>query len=106
MHKIFSLIIYRIFTPILPSVILTEGVAGSLDGDPLGLNESKPAANHSVSSAGHETNNILEESISDLIFERDSHPYNLTYANWTEKWWQWAYSIPLDKNPSYGDSSI
>jgi len=41
MHKIFSLIIYGIFTPILLSVISTEGVAGSSDGD-LGLNESKP----------------------------------------------------------------
>jgi len=41
MHKIFSLIIYGIFTPILLSVIST-GVAGSSDGDLLGINESKP----------------------------------------------------------------
>ena len=42
MHKILSLIIYGIFTPILLYVISTEGVAGSSDGDLLGINESKP----------------------------------------------------------------
>jgi hypothetical protein len=25
--------------------------------------------------------------------------YNLTYGEWTAKWWQWAYSIPEDRNP-------
>lgn len=33
------------------------------------------------------------------IFPPDSLPYNLTYGQWSAKWWQWAVSIPLDKSP-------
>lgn len=33
------------------------------------------------------------------IFPPDSHPYNLTYGEWSAKWWQWGISIPLDKSP-------
>jgi hypothetical protein len=33
-----------------------------------------------------------------------SKPYGLTYADWTTKWWQWAYSVPRNVNPSYDDS--
>lgn len=28
-----------------------------------------------------------------------SRPFGLTYAQWSEKWWQWALSIPADENP-------
>jgi hypothetical protein len=38
------------------------------------------------------------------VFSTDSKPYGLTYGEWTAKWWQWAYSIPKDVNPSYDDS--
>jgi hypothetical protein len=31
-------------------------------------------------------------------------PFNVSYADWTAKWWQWAYSIPWDRNPSYDDT--
>jgi hypothetical protein len=34
-----------------------------------------------------------------VIFTTDSKPYNLSYTEWTIKWWQWAMSIPQDKNP-------
>lgn len=33
------------------------------------------------------------------IFAPESRPYNLTYSEWTAKWWQWAVSIPSDKSP-------
>ena len=41
--------------------------------------------------------------ISTLVFEPDSRPFNLTYADWTAKWWQWAYSIPKNIHPAYDD---
>ncbi len=33
------------------------------------------------------------------IFPIDSRPYNVSYAEWTAIWWQWAMSIPIYKNP-------
>lgn len=33
------------------------------------------------------------------IFPPGSRPYNLSYGEWTARWWQWAMSIPIDKNP-------
>jgi hypothetical protein len=39
-----------------------------------------------------------------MIFHPHSKPYNLTYGEWTAKWWQWAYSIPRDVNPAYDDT--
>ena len=32
------------------------------------------------------------------VFATDS------YSEWTGKWWQWAYSVPKNVNPSYDDS--
>jgi hypothetical protein len=42
--------------------------------------------------------------ISTLVFELGSSPFNLTYADWTEKWWQWAYLIPKNIHPAYDDT--
>jgi hypothetical protein len=42
--------------------------------------------------------------ISTLVFEPGSSPFNLTYSDWTEKWWQWAYSIPKNIHPAYDDT--
>jgi hypothetical protein len=33
------------------------------------------------------------------IFSPDSTPYGISYAQWTARWWQWLYSLPLDCNP-------
>jgi len=38
------------------------------------------------------------------VFASDSKPYGLTYGEWTAKWWQWAYSVPKNVNPSYDNS--
>ncbi|HEY6757668.1 MAG TPA: hypothetical protein VI037_09825 [Nitrososphaera sp.] len=32
-------------------------------------------------------------------FPVDTRQYNLTYGEWTARWWQWAYSTPEDTNP-------
>ena len=42
--------------------------------------------------------------VSNLVYDVNSKPYDVSYADWTEKWWQWTYSIPWDKNPSYDDT--
>ncbi len=42
--------------------------------------------------------------VSNLVYDVNSKPFNVSYADWTEKWWQWTYSIPWDKNPSYDDT--
>lgn len=33
-------------------------------------------------------------------FPVDTIQYNLTYGEWTARWWQWLYSIPEDRNPA------
>jgi hypothetical protein len=38
------------------------------------------------------------------VFPPDSKPYNLTYSEWTAKWWQWAYSMPEAANPVVDDT--
>ena len=48
--------------------------------------------------------NTTKFDISALVFEADSSPFNLTYADWTAKWWQWAYSIPQSIHPAYDDT--
>ena len=35
------------------------------------------------------------------IVSRDSRPGGLTYGEWSAKWWQWAYSMPIDENPLF-----
>ena len=42
--------------------------------------------------------------ISTLVFDPESSYFNLTYAEWTAKWWQWAYSIPKNLHPAYDDT--
>jgi hypothetical protein len=33
------------------------------------------------------------------VFQIDSIPYGQSYVKWTEKWWQWVFSIPKEENP-------
>jgi hypothetical protein len=33
------------------------------------------------------------------IYPPDSEPFGRSYGEWSAKWWQWVYSIPLEKNP-------
>lgn len=49
-------------------------------------------------------NNNTNLDISNLVYGIDSTPFNVSYADWTEKWWQWTYSIPWKRNPSYDDT--
>jgi hypothetical protein len=31
--------------------------------------------------------------------------YGATYAEWSARWWQWNYSLPVDKNPSFDEGT-
>ena len=35
------------------------------------------------------------------VLPPQSHPHGHTYNEWNVKWWQWAFSIPTDKNPLF-----
>lgn len=60
-------------------------------------------------SRGENSNNttVLNNTnldVSNLVYDTNSNPFNVSYADWTEKWWQWSYAIPWSTNPSYDDS--
>ncbi|HEY6882695.1 MAG TPA: hypothetical protein VI278_01505, partial [Nitrososphaeraceae archaeon] len=46
--------------------------------------------------------NAADNNVS--IFPPGSKPYALSYGQWSTKWFQWAFSIPKDKNPITDDS--
>jgi hypothetical protein len=37
------------------------------------------------------------------IYSVDSSPYNMTYQNWVQKWWEWYVSVPKTHSPNYPD---
>jgi hypothetical protein len=47
------------------------------------------------------TNQVNNSSVTSAPtpFPVNTIQYNLTYSEWTARWWQWAYSIPEDRNP-------
>ena len=38
------------------------------------------------------------------IFPPDAIAYNMTYGEWSAKWWQWILSIPTENNPLNDDN--
>jgi hypothetical protein len=48
------------------------------------------------------TNPVNNSSMSSTPtpFPADTIQYNLTYGEWTARWWQWVVSIPEGRNPS------
>jgi hypothetical protein len=43
----------------------------------------------------------MEISTSESIqfFGKNDKPYGISYAVWTEKWWQWIMNVPKENNP-------
>lgn len=39
------------------------------------------------------------EGVKADLFPPNSSPYNITFAEWSEKWWKWSLAIPEDTNP-------
>jgi hypothetical protein len=53
------------------------------------------------------THNITENNTKDnqkFVFDSESKPYGISYAEWASKWWQWAYSVPKNINPAYDNT--
>jgi hypothetical protein len=42
---------------------------------------------------------MTARSINEQLFSRESDPYGVSYTEWTARWWQWAFSIPVENNP-------
>jgi hypothetical protein len=38
------------------------------------------------------------------IFPTNSSPYNISFSEWTGRWWKWAMSIPAGRNPLTDDT--
>ena len=47
------------------------------------------------------------------VYAKDPNPgvipphakaYGMTYGEWSAKWWQWAYSLPVDQNPFFDEN--
>jgi hypothetical protein len=36
-----------------------------------------------------------------ILFERDSRPFGVSMESWTERWWNWVYSVPFATNPNF-----
>src|SRR5687768_9033242 len=49
-------------------------------------------------------NPVLQAQNTIDVYTIDSRPFNVTYNDWTAKWWQWALSIPSSVNPA-GDTT-
>jgi hypothetical protein len=30
-----------------------------------------------------------------------SHPHGISYGDWSARWWQWCYSLPVDQHPLF-----
>jgi hypothetical protein len=71
-------------------------------------NNINSSSNSSSSSSGSSISNSSNKKHNETqgIFGVTSSPYGLTYAEWTAKWWQWAYSIPKNINPAFDDTGI
>jgi hypothetical protein len=41
----------------------------------------------------------MQKNSSDLIYSKDSNPYNIPYSEWIGKWWEWHVSIPKANHP-------
>lgn len=41
-------------------------------------------------------------SASSPVLPLESRPYGASYSEWSERWWQWFFSLPLDNSPLFG----
>jgi|GEM_PF-270595 len=40
------------------------------------------------------------------ILPPQSHPFGASYGEWSARWWQWAYSLPVDHHPLYDTAGV
>jgi len=59
--------------------------------------------NINSSSSNNYNHNTLSPTYTP-VFSAYSKPSNLTYGEWTARWWQWGYSVPKNSNPAYDNT--
>jgi hypothetical protein len=42
---------------------------------------------------------LEQQSDRALVFAPGAHPFGQSMAEWGERWWQWIFAIPADRNP-------
>lgn len=42
---------------------------------------------------------------SPVVFAPNSQPYGKSYGEWSALWWRWAYSLPVDGHPLFGEKN-
>jgi hypothetical protein len=70
------------FIACLTALLLIAACSTALAGKE---NESKPVGN--LGNPG--------------VIPPQSKAHGMTYGEWSAKWWQWAYSLPVDQNPFF-----
>ena len=55
--------------------------------------------NSEVVTAGISANQARNEN--PQVHPVNSRPYGLSYAEWSARWWQWIYQIPLSVKPNF-----
>ena len=40
------------------------------------------------------------------VFPINSHPYGMSYGQWSAAWWQWATSLPADHHPLFDTADL
>ncbi len=38
------------------------------------------------------------------VIPPNAEAYGMTYGEWSAKWWQWAYSLPVNQNPFFDEN--
>jgi hypothetical protein len=47
---------------------------------------------------------VYAQNANPRIIPPNAQPYGMTYGEWSAKWWQWAYSLPVDQNPFFDEN--
>jgi len=89
-------------TTSLAAIVVILTAATLVGGGTLGAATTPLAAfayKHTNTIAGPSSDIMTSPSRDPAVFPPNSHPYGLSYGQWSAKWWQWAVSIPISNSP-------
>jgi len=81
-------------------IVATVAAAVVIGGIAVYYPSQQQAAVAQISSNTTNPFNNSSMTSSPTPFTADTMQYNLTYGEWTARWWQWVLSIPEDRNPA------
>lgn len=85
---------------LLSSVAPIDASAGNLGGiRPLAPPSAVAGAERAVLA-----NNAQSAARNPGVLPPQSHPYGRSYAEWSVRWWQWAYGLPVDGHPLFDET--